>query len=148
MNQITLGLVIFVAIVCMYLVVQVAKLRRKIYAVPEDGNVFATLAELDLDLAQVEDTVAQIAPRLEILESLLPEAIRHTGVVAYDAFDNIAGNQSRSIALLNDRGNGLVISLLVGRTETLFFTKQVRNSQGVEPLSPEEADAVTEAMDG
>jgi len=53
---------------------------------------------------------------------------------------------SRSIALLDARGNGVVISLLVGRTETLFFTKQVRGMEGVEELSPEEKEAIAEAV--
>jgi hypothetical protein len=73
-------------------------------------------------------------------------AISYTGIVTYDAFDNIAGNQSRSIALLNAQGDGLVISLLVGRNETLFFTKQIRGHVGMEELSPEEAEAVSQAL--
>ena len=66
----------------------------------------------------------------------------------YDAFGDIAGNLSRSIALLDATGDGLVISLLVGRSETLFYTKQVRGRRGLEELSPEEAEAVDRAMQG
>ena len=39
-----------------------------------------------------------------------------------------------------------MISLLVGRSETLFYTKQVRKMRGLEELSPEEAEAVAQAM--
>ena len=85
-------------------------------------------------------------PRLASVDALIPMAISYTGIVTYDAFDNIAGNQSRSIALLNSQGDGLVISLLVGRNETLFFTKQIRGHIGMEELSPEEAEAVSQAM--
>ena len=84
-------------------------------------------------------------PPLAAIEQSLPSAITHVGVVAYNAFGNIAGNQSRSIALLNVTGDGLVISVLVGRDETLFFAKQVRAFTGEEALSPEELAAVERA---
>jgi hypothetical protein len=80
------------------------------------------------------------------LEQRVPHAVSHTGVVAYDAFGDISGNQSRSIALLNDKGDGFVLSILVGRDETRFFTKQVSGGAGAEPLSPEEESAVARAM--
>ena len=80
------------------------------------------------------------------LEGRLPYAISYVGVVAYNAFGNIAGQQSRSIALLNQRGDGIVITLLASREETLFFTKQVAEGTGTEALSPEEATAVDRAL--
>jgi hypothetical protein len=69
-----------------------------------------------------------------------------TGVVTYDAFGNIAGQLSRSIAIVDPMGNGLVISVLVGRSETLFYAKQVARGRGVEELSPEEQQAVEKAL--
>ena len=69
-----------------------------------------------------------------------------TGVVSYDAFGDISGNLSRSIALLNGVGDGVVISLLVGRSETLFYVKQIREGKGSEPLSPEEQEAIASSV--
>jgi hypothetical protein len=66
--------------------------------------------------------------------------------VAYDAFGNITGNQSRAIALLSQRGDGLVITLLKAREETVFYTKGVNDGKGVEELSPEETAAVDRAL--
>ena len=90
----------------------------------------AFLRRLDNDLARVDHSVTALAPRITEIETMLPSGISFTGVVAYDAFGDIAGNQSRSIALLDRRGNGLVISLLVGRGETRFYTKQVTAPAG------------------
>lgn len=50
------------------------------------------------------------------------------------------------IVLLDSIGDGLVISLLVGRNETHFFTKEVRAGSGTERLSPEEDAAISRAM--
>ena len=133
-------------VVAVFATVQVVGLHRRVSSVPADGDVFRALRELDADLGGAEAAIADMGPRLAGVEARIPHAVTHTGVVAYDAFDNIAGNQSRSIALLSDAADGIVISVLVGRNETLFFTKEVRRGEGSEPLSPEEQRAIRQAL--
>lgn len=125
--------------------VLVAGVRRKLEAVPEDGDVFETLRGLDRDLAAVEGAVAEMRPVLESVRRRLPGAICHTAVVTFDAHHDQAGRLSRAIALLNERGDGLILTLMVGRQDTMFFTKMVRSFEGAEPLSPEEQEAVERA---
>lgn len=127
---------------------QLASLRRRLQAVPKDGDVIGLLRELDVDLSTAEKTLADLAPRIDALEQAMPAAVSHVGVVRYNAFGDITGNMSRSIALLDSRGTGLVISILVGRAETMFYTKRVLNRAGEEELSPEELAAVSAAMAG
>lgn len=148
MNYLILGLVGLTLLIVLWLSAQLTRVRARVAAIPEDGDVLALLKRVDNDLGHLEHAVAGMEPRLAAAEAKLPRAISHTGVVSFDAFGNITGNQSRSIALLDTGGNGIVISLLVGRSETLFFTKQVRERVGTEPLSPEEQAAVAEAMAG
>ena len=141
----TTVLIALLLAVCAWLAMQVIGLRRRLDAVPKDGDVVRLLNELDEDLARNEAMVVDHSTRLAAVEQSLPTAITHVGVVAYNAFGNIAGNQSRSIALLNISGDGLVLSVLVGREETLFFAKQIRGFVGEEALSPEELAAVERA---
>jgi hypothetical protein len=146
MNWIILAVSAVTLLIVLWLVLQLNRVRATIAATPADGNVFGMLRRVDGDLQYLNQAVADLEPRVAFVEARLPLAISFTGIVAYDAFDNIAGNLSRSIALLNERGDGVVISLLVGRNETLFFTKQVRGRVGMEELSPEEAEAIAMAM--
>jgi len=133
-------------VISLGLALQVAGLRRRLAAVPKDGNVIDLLRSIDRDLGAVEKQVANLGPRILDVERKLPLAISYTGVVTYDAFGDIGGKLSRSIAMLDSNGDGLVISLLVGRNETLFFTKEVRSGSGSERLSPEEDAAIARAM--
>ena len=133
-------------ILVLVLTVKVYLLRRRLDGVPADGDVVGLLSSLARDLAEVGLEVADLRPRLEKMETAIPRALSRTGVVTYDAFGDISGNVSRSIALLDMYGDGLVISLLVGRNETLFYTKQIHRTRGAEELSPEEAEAVARAM--
>ncbi|HZJ47453.1 MAG TPA: DUF4446 family protein, partial [Acidimicrobiia bacterium] len=120
--------------------------RRQVDAVPRDGNVFAQLDMTAVRLGRLEGGLSVVDQRVQDIEARLPYAITRTAVVSYDAFGNIAGRLSRSIALLSESGDGVVISILVSREEMLFFTKEIRGGVGSEMLSPEEDEAVARAV--
>lgn len=126
--------------------VQIAPMRRKLAPVREDGDMTGLVQGLDRDLASVEAQLVELYPRIEKIERFLPFAVSRIGVVNYDAFGDITGNQSRSLAFLDSRGSGVVLSVLVGRSEMLFYTKQIKNGKGTEQLSPEEHEAIGKAM--
>ncbi|MCP4305743.1 MAG: DUF4446 family protein [bacterium] len=138
-----------VAIVALVGVIVVAfqanGLRKRLDSVPADENVFAILKGVDNELGRLDAVTASYEPRLAAVEHLIPHAIVNTGVVNYDAFGDIAGNLSRSLALLSVDGDGVVLSILVGRLDVRVYTKEVRDFRGVEELSPEEMEAVTRA---
>lgn len=141
-----LGISVVTLAIALWLMAHVNRIRATLAAVPKDGDVYGLLRQIDGDLGNVEAVVADLQPRVASLEERVPAALSFAGVVSYDAFGDIAGNQSRSVALLSERGDGVVITLLVGRNETLFYTKQIRGLVGLEPLAPEEQDAIDAAM--
>ena len=129
--------------VALYLVVGE---RRRFAALPRDANLLDQIRRLDEDLANVEAVVARMQPVLKSLVDRMPGALRYAAVVTFDANDERTGHLSRTIALLNERKDGLVITLLHGPRQSLFFTKMVQGGEGVEPLSPEEQTAVNRAL--
>jgi hypothetical protein len=143
--EIVVAVVAFAAAVG-WLTYQVMKLRGAVSRIPEEGGVFEALRRLDRDLGVVEESVADLTPRLEHVEERLPHAIQHTAVVSFDAYDDIGGRLSRCLALLDQQGSGIVVTLLVSRQETRWFTKEVERGRGVEELAPEEAEAVRRAL--
>lgn len=72
-------------------------------------------------------------------------ALRHVGVVRYDAFGDMGGRMSFSAALYDDNGDGLVISSINGRTETRTYAKTLIDLRSDNPLSPEEEKAIAAA---
>jgi hypothetical protein len=133
-------------VVALIAMIQVVSLRRKLEAVPTDGDIVGLITHSVASTKANAASVANLDGRLKDVETRIPYAISYVGVVSYDAFGNIAGHQSRSVALLNQRADGLVISILVSRDDVVFFTKQVSAGQGIEVLSPEEAAAVDRAL--
>ena len=58
----------------------------------------------------------------------------------------MGGARSRSIALLDDEGSGLVVSVLVSRTDTSFYLKRIAGGVPEEPVSPEEREVINRAL--
>lgn len=72
-------------------------------------------------------------------------ALRHLAVVRYDAFAEMGGRLSWSLALLDDGGDGVVLTSIRGRDEARTYAKPVVGWAGEAELSPEESEAVAHA---
>lgn len=145
MIEIAMVVAIVALVGVIFIAFQIYSLRRRFSALPADENIFSILRGIDNELGRLDAVTSEFEPRIAHLEAVLPHAIVNTGVVNYDAFGDIAGNLSRSMALLSLNGNGVVLTILVGRLDVRVFTKEVRGFRGVEQLSPEEEEAVTRA---
>lgn len=72
-------------------------------------------------------------------------ALRHLAVVRFDAFEEMGGRLSWSLALLDDAGDGVVLTSIRGRDEARTYAKPIAGWSGEAELSPEEAEAVAHA---
>ena len=68
-------------------------------------------------------------------------ALRHVSVVRYDAFPDMGGHQSWSVALLDDAGDGLVLTSVHGRSDARTYAKAIGGWVAEQELSPEERQA-------
>jgi hypothetical protein len=73
------------------------------------------------------------------------DALRHLAVVRYDAFGDMGGHLSWSLALLDDGGNGVVLTSIHGRSEARTYAKNISGWTSDQQLSPEEQEAVVAA---
>jgi hypothetical protein len=111
------------------------------------GQNFAEIVNDNIDqvyglLQEVERLSEQYAQVLRRMAG----AVQHVGVVRFDAFRDLGGLMSFAIAMLDDRGNGLVISSIYGRTESRTYAKPVVERSSSYELSPEEREAIRLAM--
>src|SRR5215218_8305482 len=73
------------------------------------------------------------------------DALRHLAVVRYDAFGDMGGHLSWSLALLDDSGHGVVLTSIHGRSEARTYAKNVSGWASEQQLSPEEEEAIGSA---
>jgi uncharacterized protein DUF4446 len=120
---------------------------RRSFALLQGADGEATFVEIvDRNIAEVEMLRAELAAtRADVVDVRgdLRAAIRHVAVVRYDAFDDVGGRMSWSAAMLDDEGDGLVLTSIAGRAESRAYAKGVRHGNSVLPLSPEERQVLS-----
>jgi hypothetical protein len=116
--------------------------------VPTEGRLDVLIDGHAKAIRRLEAAVRKLALAERRLGQLTEEAVRHVGVVRFDAFEDMGGRLSFSAALLDSRGDGVVITSINGRQETRCYAKQVRNGTSIHHLSDEERQAIREALEG
>jgi uncharacterized protein DUF4446 len=115
-------------------------------------DLVAHAAQLDRGFASLNDYVGDVAARLDArltaAETRLDGAVAYHALVRYDAYNEMSGRQSTSIALLDARGSGIVISSIHHRDQARLYAKQVVDGQPQLELSPEEEEAIRVALAG
>ncbi len=115
---------------------------------PPDRDLEALAQTHAKAIQRLESAVRQLALGEKRLGELAEEAVRHVGVVRFDAFEDMGGRLSFSAALLDGHGDGVVITSINGRQDTRCYAKQVRNGTSIHNLSDEEREAIREAITG
>jgi hypothetical protein len=106
------------------------------------------LAAYRRSAAVVRKCTALVQESVEPSDTADPHALRDVAIVRYDALNEMTGQFSFSVALLNARGDGIVLSSINGRTETRTYAKDVVAGKSTQELSPEETQAVSSARLG
>ena len=94
-----------------------------------------------------EDVVG-LRQEVAALQAENADALRHLSVVRYDAFGDVGGHLSWSLALLDDAGDGVVLTSIHGRSEARTYAKSISGWSSEQQLSPEEDEAISHARPG
>jgi hypothetical protein len=117
--------------------------------IPLDDDRFGALAQSQARAIQrLEGAVIQLADGEKRLGEAMRGSIRRVGLVRFDAFEDMGGRLSFSAALLDENGDGIVITSINGRQDTRCYAKTVLRGTSVHNLSDEEDQAIREAMTG
>lgn len=106
-----------------------------------------TLLQRHIDeVGGLRTEVARLDRRSEELRDLLRSSLSRVGTVRYDAFEDLGGRLSFSSALLDEYGDGLVMTAINGRTDTRTYVKPVTGGASKHNLSGEESEAIDRAL--
>lgn len=144
------GVSLVALLVAIFALAQVNHIRRKFRAllVSSQGNNLEGLLIEHLRERESDQEIARgTRKRVGQLEAQLQLSKRHIGLVKYDAFDDVGGNQSFALALIDDDGNGVVINSVVGRMDCRVYAKPILKGASERTLSQEEERAIRDAME-
>lgn len=134
---------------CVALTVRMRRMRQdQTVVLGQDGgqDLASHAAALQTAFEALQDYVGDVAERLDgrlghVEESLL-RTISQRALLHYDAYNELSGRQSMSIALLDGTRSGIVLTCIHHRDQARVYAKQVHDGEGLRELSPEEAEAV------
>ncbi|MEA2378090.1 MAG: hypothetical protein QOI45_924 [Thermoleophilaceae bacterium] len=96
----------------------------------------------------VEETAVRLEERMATAEGRIDGCVAYTSLVRYDAWGEMSGQQSSTMALLDARRTGVVVSSILHRDQARVYVKQVLEGESELELSPEEHQAIEAAMAG
>jgi hypothetical protein len=132
-------------VLAIVLAIRIRRMRHQYVVLQQgdDGQSFMdAVTRQNNDVTQMRAEIATLSSAVQSLRVDLADAIRHVAVVRYDAFNDMGGRMSFSAALLDDAGDGVVISSINGRSETRTYAKGVKGGVSEADLSPEEVQVI------
>jgi len=139
-------------IVALILFLRLSRMRRRYSLLQADGDSGDFISAVAMQVAAVESLrgeVNDLRARLADTRADLADALRHVAVVRYDAFGDMGGRMSFSAALLDDSGDGVVITSINARSEARTYIRGIKAGQSLSPsLSSEEEQAIQRALKG
>lgn len=118
---------------------------KKFFSGRKAEDLESVLLDLREDLKKLHQCKSDTDKYLENVEKRLKQSIQKVGVIRFNPFDDTGSNQSFVIALLNEKGDGVVISSLYGRDGMMVYSKPIENYTSPYSLTPEEKEAIEKA---
>jgi len=124
-------------------------LGRRLSGLTQGSGERSLEAILEAHLTRVHQVVREldeVEARTAILERDLKRAFSRVGLVRYNPFEDTGGNQSFALALLDEHGDGFVMSSLQTRNQTRIYVKGIKAGRSDAAVSDEEAEALRAAL--
>lgn len=122
-----------------------SRIRRRYLRVFGDErpeNIERLIAALHERVDAAVDRFDSFGEHLDALDFKTSQAISRVGLVRFNPFMDTGSDLSFSAALLNDRGDGLILTSLWGRDEVRLYAKPVEEQESRYVLSQEEKQAL------
>jgi hypothetical protein len=143
------GVAIVALALALFCVLRLRRVRADQRAVIGEGSpqdLVGYARGLEAEVSRLAARVEDVRDQAEATARRLDGAITHSAVIRYDAYNEMSGRQSSSIALLDDHRNGVVLSSILHREQARLYAKPVRSGRSELDLSPEEQAAVDTAL--
>ncbi|MDD3661771.1 MAG: DUF4446 family protein [Candidatus Dojkabacteria bacterium] len=142
-------LIIALAGTSAFLWVRIRSLESRVHTLSrgtKDRDLSSLIKDIEHLLEKTNVDIAEMHKEFEHIRSDTATFFRKIGLVRFQAFKDTGGDQSFSLALLNENNNGFVLSTLFGRDFSKIYAKSVENGSSSHTLTDEEKQAINEAL--
>ncbi len=144
--------IIFLLIVLILLIVQIKKTNKLAarldkFLLGKDGrSLEEDIVSLYEDNKFLKDSTEKNRKDIRTLFKNMESTYQKMGLVKYDAFNQMGGQLSFCLALLDENNNGFIINSVHSTEGCYSYTKQIKKGESSIPLGTEEAEALSIAM--
>ena len=135
---------IVVAVDALWIIVTEKRLKR-FFLGKKAKDLEETIVALEQNIEKLNKARENIEKEIVLLNSKLKKSIRGLQTIRFNPFPDQGGNQSFAVGMLNEEGDGLVISSLYSRERMSVFAKPIKNGASIYELSAEEKEALEKA---
>jgi len=104
------------------------------------------ITELLKQFKELKEQIQNTSERVKSVEEKSKWTLQKIGIVRFNPFRDMGGNQSFSLAILDGNNTGVVITSLYAKEGNRFYAKGIKNGQSEHPLSQEEKKAIENAI--
>ena len=146
------GVAVVALLLAMVLAFRLRRVRSAQKAVLGDGqrDLVAHSEQLQTAFTQlrdwVEESIEHFERRMGEVEQRLDGCVAYRALIRYDAYNELSGHQSSSLALLDSHKSGVILTSIVHRDQARLYVKQLHAGKAEHELSPEEQEAVDQAL--
>jgi hypothetical protein len=147
------GVALMTLLVVIFLAVRLRRVRIAQTAVlggHERRDLVAHAERIEAGFVELRDWVDESMRRLDdqtaAQSARIDGCVAYRALVRYDAYEEMSGQQSSSLALLDARRSGMVVSSINHRDQARVYVKQVHEGTPELQLSPEEQLAIDNAL--
>lgn len=148
MAVVVILLLIMLVVLCIQ-ISRVSKLKRRLdkFVVGKDGaSLEQDIAFLCEDTKFLKSVTEKNKKDIRALYKNMESVYQKMGLVKYDAFQQMGGQLSFSLALLDQNNNGFIINSVHSTEGCYSYTKEIKNGECAISLGQEEAEALSIAM--
>lgn len=124
---------------------KVSKSHRNLSRNMEGKNVEEIIHQYYEKIDSMDIRMNKMDLQINKIEDKLLNCIQKVGIVRYNAFDNIGGELSFSLTLLDEHNNGVILTSIYSRTNNVVYGKPVKKGRASVTLSAEELQALDRA---
>jgi hypothetical protein len=104
------------------------------------------LREVISKISELEKSIQDVGSMVQEMRERDKKHIQRIGIVRFNPFSGVGGDQSFSIALLDGDNNGITITSLYGKEGNRVYAKPIEGGKSQYQLSDEEQEAIRRAM--
>lgn len=147
------GVAVLVALIAFIVAVRawrrVRRIDRMVAAAGDNGaGIVATMVRHDDQLRELRSDLLVVHDNTQVLRKFARETVSKLGLVRYDAFQDLTGSMSFSLAMLDEQGSGVVVTSISGRNDSRLYAKPIEDGRCGPSITNEERQAVEQAVAG